>query len=1593
MESLPHHDYRMHGEKGSAVAFEQQQQQQLNSGMFQNYSSKLPSLPFWENLWNGSIRHSYSVWNAIKKRKIRRHSESVDAGSTSDGSAEECSIHYEQHLGCSINHSEPSERGSCSSSVSSSANGKGSSNQCDSSQRRWRGNQHSIEILYLWIEKKRNRTSLWKRWRWKLLKNTSSARDIYPFLYLLLLAMFCCASANGADVNTTFVSANQGALATTTDDDAAFIVSKGRVCSSVDVRNTPVHLERLKGCRVVEGFVQIMLIDKYTEDSFDNYSFPLLTEITGYLMMFRVNGLQTLAKLFPNLTIIRGNMLANRYALVIYELMHLKELGLTSLVHIANGAVRIERNSVLCHADTIDWNAIAANGTTPNVINSNQNPNECTTCPSNVTTTLPDGSTAVIKCPQQESNLMSRSKPNYLCWSNKHCQKKCPEKCPAKSCTDNGECCSRFCIGGCTGVRGNECTVCANYNYLDDQGRIRCVDKCPPNMFLFSDTRCVTEAECYALFKPLQRMTESEATDLFPYIPHDGVCLLECPKDYMSQYNATTKQKQCVSCGKKCRVECPSMTVESISHLDQLEKCTIIKGSLSIRLRQYGGENVVQRLEETLKNIEEIDGFLSIVRSYSIISLSFFRELKVIHGNVLTGNLSLSVHDNQNLQELWSQNVTIKKGNVLFNGNPMLCVKKITSLKSGFGPSVVIENEDKLGRSNGDRVPCEIVKLATRVTKLSLDTAIITWDRFKDLYDIRQLLGYVVYYIEAPTKNVTIYEGRDACNSVGWRVDDISNWQDAGQNSHLLTRLTPYTQYAYYVTTYTLSSENKGGQSDITYFRTAPGQPRMVRSLTVNVDMDTNRVVIKWEPPIKIFGQLKQYRVSASLNEEKNDMINQRNYCDNEIENTTPKPNITPQTPIGTTPAPIRDNSQGCSIDECAAFCPDSGPPKIDVMEIENAIQFEDWMHNYVYIKNTKSSSRRRRNILNEDELPLKNDTHVLFPNNTDNVSQQTPTVYSNEKVIGEEYYRTLTESVNTTEISFPLSYFKHSALYQFHVVACRENATEIPGTVVVDEPNHICGLAQLISFRTPRRLDADLVPFNSLELTDNSNSTQRVIGVKWVGPSKPNGVVVSYSIKYQRVDLDSVQAITRCITVHGYNKTGMFLLTKLEAGNYSVRVMATTTAGNGPYTAEKYIFLPKHEGDSPWWIWLLIVALVLVLTFIGVVAFYFAKQKYLPMSNMRLFAHVNPDYAGVTYKVDEWEVPREHIIQLEELGQGSFGMVYKGIVTKLGNDANIPCAIKTVNESATERERESFLIEATVMKEFNTHHVVRLLGVVSVGQPTLVIMELMANGDLKSYLRRHRPDYENGEEQSPQPPTLKQIFQMAIEIADGMAYLAAKKFVHRDLAARNCMVADDLTVKIGDFGMTRDIYETDYYRKGTKGFLPVRWMAPESLKDGLFSSSSDVFSYGVVLWEMATLASQPYQGLTNDQVLRYVIDGGVMERPENCPDKLYDLMRSCWHHRPSARPTFVEIITKLLMHANERFEQVSFFHSPDAIDNAAQPGQGLIDDVTVPLRANEEEDLDEEEDEPYSIEMTDSRLMQNNGPKPDIRSTHSPQR
>lgn len=515
-------------------------------------------------------------------------------------------------------------------------------------------------------------------------------------------------------------------------------------------------------------------------------------------------------------------------------------------------------------------------------------------------------------------------------------------------------------------------------------------------------------------------------------------------------------------------------------------------------------------------------------------------------------------------------------------------------------------------------------------------------------------------------------------------------------------------------------------------------------------------------------------------------------------------------------------------------------------------------------------------------------------------------------------------------------------------------------------------------------------------------NMTRDSVRLTWDPPENPNGAAVAYTIIYERTEENSVKEM-RCITVQEYRNQSGYVAHNLKEGSYSFTVRVSTLAGEGeisesvtgvvPVSYSKiqltshilllfFMFFNLQPPRKTWteiMIWAGGIAFVCII--LGLLVFTYIRATKKHPQDLVMNTEVNPWYASLQYVPDDWEVPRERIIQLGPLGQGSFGMVYEGILKALNSQgADTPCAIKTVNENATDRERINFLSEASVMKKFDTYHVVHLLGVCSCGQPALVVMELMKKGDLKSYLRAHRPDEREavaalqqriGITSMAQPPPYSRIFQMAIEIADGMAYLSYKKFVHRDLAARNCMVAEDLTVKIGDFGMTRDIYETDYYRKGTKGLLPVRWMPPESLRDGVYSSSSDVFSFGIVLWEMATLASQPYQGLSNEQVLRFVIDGGIMERPDNCPEVLHRLMHRCWHHRPSARPSFLDIIAYLESLAEPKFKDVAFYYSDTGVQQREQERKansnqmeifagGQLDadvdgeDATTPLRVGE---------------------------------------
>lgn len=876
--------------------------------------------------------------------------------------------------------------------------------------------------------------------------------------------------------------------------------------------------------------------------------------------------------------------------------------------------------------------------------------------------------------------------------------------------------------------------------------------------------------------------------------------------------------KVCQKCAGVCDKHCSGGVIDSISAMKAYKDCTIVDGALEISIRNQGGNNVVKALEEYLGSVKQIKKYLKIIRSYPLISLNFFKSLQRIDGKDQS-NIALMVMDNQNLQDLFDppRNLDIVRGGLIgFHYNPKLCIEKIKAFQDKLERRNLFDSNDSMLHSNGDKISCNVTKIDVVIMKRDHRGVILSWEKFKT-HDDRSLLGYVVYYIEAPYKNITLYDGRDACGSDGWHIDDVSPSDDT--IFHPITNLKAYTQYAYYVKTLMISSEKNGGQSDIQYFRTTSGQPDQVQKFLA-VSNGSSEIHITWAQPINFNGEEDAYIITANLSENKQ-LIESRNYCDTPLSEKELILDLKEAKPP--TDTSISDTCT-CSKEKCMTTFTDLVLGKHELLNEDDqvdAITFEDRLHDWVYVKQTTriDAPRKRRSIFSNS---------TTSTTETPNAPSYNSDIYNdpygsgdfldavNEEKTDEKNGHVIYKLVLTNKTEVVLRNLKHFSAYTITVRACRKVDKEVNET---DVNVKRCGVASIETKRTLKIPKADDIP-NFAVFYEVTNTSTGAVKVTWEPPPNPNGIIVAYTIRWAHTD-GTFSTNPICITALEYEKNNRaYYISPLpKPGNWSIQVRADSLAGFGNYTAAKYIDVPQPANHT---LTIVIVCLLFValIALIAAGGFYYMRQRYPDhVQNMKLIASVNPEYVSMQYTPDEWEVPRERIIQLQELGQGSFGMVYAGIIKELYRpNEEVKCAIKTVNENATDRERINFLKEASVMKGFDTHHVVKLLGVCSSGQPTLVVMELMANGDLKGYLRAHRPDRDSLEGPTPQPPTLRRIYQMAIEIADGMAYLTAKKFVHRDLAARNCMVAEDLTVKIGDFGMTRDVYETDYYRKGTKG-------------------------------------------------------------------------------------------------------------------------------------------------------------------------------
>ncbi|XP_038624702.1 insulin receptor-related protein isoform X2 [Tachyglossus aculeatus] len=1249
------------------------------------------------------------------------------------------------------------------------------------------------------------------------------------------------------------------------------------VCPSQDIRHDVRRLSALENCSVIEGHLQILLMSTATGDDFRARRFPRLVMVTGYLLLFRVYGLESLRDLFPNLAVVRGARLFFSYALVVVEMPHLRDLGLPALAAIARGAVRVERNQELCHVSTVDWGLLQGGRPEGNHIVANKPPEECAElCP---------GLRGGGERPCARTTVNGRS--GFRCWTSAHCQRVCPCE-GGTSCTAAGACCHPECLGGCSRPDDpRACVACRHFHFGG-----RCHGACPPGTYQYEGWRCVTAAYCASL----RAVSEAAAGGSSDFVIHGDVCLAQCPPGFARNGSSIFCRKCEGLCPKRCSVG--TKTVDSPQAAQELTGCTHVDGNLIFNLRR--GNNLAGELERALGLVETITGFLKIKHSSALLSLSFFRNLKLIRGDsMVDGNYTLYVLDNQNLQQLWAwgqqRGPAIPVGKVYFAFNPRLCLADIYRLEQETGTRGRQNKAEINPRTNGDRASCRTRALSFVSNVTEPDRIGLQWERYEPP-EARDLISFIVYYKEAPFQNVTDHVGPDACGGQSWSLLDVELPLSRDQlPAASLRGLRPWTQYAVFVRAITLSSAGEdrppGAQTPVIYLRTLPAAPTGPQDV-ISVSNSSSHLLVRWKPPTQRNGNITYYLVLWQRQAEDADLF-LNDHCHKGLR--------LPSSSGSADPRFDGDGEEGgaeAEEDAGAACCPcqhregsAAQPPPAQEASFQK--EFETFLHNAIIIprppwkvtsvnKNSQGVLSRRRR---------RQDAGVGAANASG----------------AEEDFWIREDKVVRERVA--LSGLRHFTEYRIDIHAC----------------NHA---AHTVGCSAPTFVFARTMPQRS---GGGQHSRERVLGL---GREEQRVPALGEAPQPQRPRPQEVATVL-CVSPARYKSLGGVHLALLHPGNYSARVRATSLAGNGSWTRSLpfHVGGPAEEDSSRLHVLLTVtpVGLILLLAALAALVFYNRKRIGDGYLNGTLYASVNPEYFSTSdvYVPDEWEVPRERIAVLRELGQGSFGMVYEGLMRGLDpGDAPTPVALKAVNELASLRERIDFLNEASVMKAFQCHHVVRLLGVVSQGQPALVIMELMTRGDLKSYLRSLRPEAEDNP--GLPRPALGDMIQMAGEIADGMAYLSANKFVHRDLAARNCMVSQDFTVKIGDFGMTRDIYETDYYRRGGKGLLPVRWMAPESLKDGIFSTQSDVWSFGVVLWEIVTLAEQPYQGLSNEQVLRFVMDSGVLGEPDHCPPQLQELMHRCWLQNPRLRPTFVQILTSMAAGLRPSFRLCSFFHSPE---------------------------------------------------------------
>nr|XP_039250605.1 ephrin type-A receptor 5-like [Styela clava] len=474
--------------------------------------------------------------------------------------------------------------------------------------------------------------------------------------------------------------------------------------------------------------------------------------------------------------------------------------------------------------------------------------------------------------------------------------------------------------------------------------------------------------------------------------------------------------------------------------------------------------------------------------------------------------------------------------------------------------------------------------------------------------------------------------------------------------------------------------------------------------------------------------------------------------------------------------------------------------------------------------------------------------------------------------------------------------------------------------------------------------------PVANIYVADTSINS---VMINWQVPSQPRGNILGYQVQVQRRDQDSrITRSSKIVLKNGKPSDPIVLettktsctLSDLDSNTeYLVQIRAKTSVGFGRYSASVVFKTSKSKAvdiesgnENGTGILIAAVSTILVLAIVcSVLVFVYSRRrksynnsnlgkekknsngigKYDDVSeklnqeivNMRR-NQVNKgqksyvDYPDPLQAVQQMnkEISPLNLRLHDTIGEGEFAVVYRATMMEGGELKTV--AAKQLKEGSSAKDQSNFLREACTMAQFNHPNILQLKGVVTQHKPEMIISEHLENGSLHQFLKRHHRQL-----------TMPQLLQMLRGIANGMRYLSDMQFVHRDLAARNILVDSDFVCKVSDFGLSRTLENDPYATYTTQGGkIALRWTAPECIRFREFTSASDVWSFGIMMWEVMSYGEKPYWDMTNNDVMQSIGSGMRLPAPTNCPKALHQLMLECWSLDPKKRPTFAKIVSDL---------------------------------------------------------------------------------